>query len=74
MLTATEFERLWILASRPGHVFDRDRLMSVRYGDIVVSERTLDTFVKRVRRKLRAVEPTFDELETVRSVGYRDKE
>jgi DNA-binding response OmpR family regulator len=73
-LTATEFELLWTLASRPGHVFDRDRLMSVLYGDIVVSERTLDTFVKRVRRKLRAVEPTFDELETVRSVGYRYKE
>jgi DNA-binding response OmpR family regulator len=74
MLTATEFELLWILASRPGHVFDRDQLMSVLYGEIVVSERTLDTFVKRLRRKLRAVEPTFDELETVRSVGYRYKE
>jgi len=49
-------------------------LMSVLYGDIVVSERTLDTFVKRVRRKLRAAEPAFDELETVRSVGYRYKE
>jgi DNA-binding response OmpR family regulator len=73
-LTATEFELLWALASRPGHVFDRDKLMSVLYGDIVVSERTLDTFVKRVRRKLRAIEPTFDELETVRSVGYRYKE
>jgi DNA-binding response OmpR family regulator len=73
-LTATEFELLWTLASRPGHVFDRDKLMSVLYGDIVVSERTLDTFVKRVRRKLRAVDPTFDELETVRSVGYRYKE
>lgn len=48
--------------------------MSVLYGDVVVSERTLDTFVKRVRRKLRAVAPTFDELETVRSVGYRYKE
>jgi len=74
MLTATEFELLWILASRPGHVFDRDTLMTVLYGEIVVSERTLDTFVKRVRRKLRAVEPAFDELETVRSVGYRYKE
>lgn len=73
-LTATEFELLWTLASRPGHVFDRDKLMSVLYGDIVVSERTLDTFVKRVRRKLRAIDPTFDELETVRSVGYRYKE
>jgi two-component system OmpR family response regulator len=74
MLTATEFELLWTLASRPGHVFDRDKLMTVLYGEIVVSERTLDTFVKRVRRKLRAVEPTFDELETVRSIGYRYKE
>ena len=73
-LTATEFELLWTLASRPGQVFDRDRLMSVLYGDVVVSERTLDTFVKRVRRKLRAVDSTFDELETVRSIGYRYKE
>jgi two-component system, OmpR family, response regulator ChvI len=70
-LTATEFELLWTLAQRPGHVLGREALMRSVYGDEVVSERTLDTFVKRLRRKLREADPAFDEIETVRSVGYR---
>jgi two-component system, OmpR family, response regulator len=73
-LTATEFELLWALLSERGRVLGRERLMSLIYGDIVVSERTLDTFVKRIRRKLHDVDPSFDAIETVRSVGYRFKE
>jgi two-component system OmpR family response regulator len=70
-LTATEFELLWALLSARGRVLGRERLMSLIYGDIVVSERTLDTFVKRIRHKLHEVDPSFDAIETVRSVGDR---
>jgi two-component system response regulator ChvI len=71
-LTATEFELLWTLASRPGHVFDRDGLIDRVYGGgVVVSDRTVDTFVKRLRRKLAAADPAFQPIETVRAVGYR---
>jgi DNA-binding response OmpR family regulator len=71
-LTATEFELLWALASRPGHVFDRQALIDRVYGgDVVVSDRTVDTFVKRLRRKLAEPDPAFQPIETVRAVGYR---
>ncbi len=71
-LTATEFELLWTLAKAPGRVHSRDRLIDRVYGeDIVVSHRTIDTFVKRLRKKLREGQPSYDEIETVRSVGYR---
>jgi two-component system response regulator ChvI len=70
-LTATEFELLWALVSEQGRVLGREKLMALVYGDLVVSERTLDTFIKRIRRKLREAVPSFDAIETVRSVGYR---
>jgi DNA-binding response OmpR family regulator len=70
-LTATEFELLWALVAEPGRVLGRDTLMALVYGDLVVSERTLDTFIKRIRRKLREAVPSCDPIETVRSVGYR---
>jgi two-component system response regulator ChvI len=70
-LTATEFELLWALVSERGRVLGRDKLMELLYGDLIISERTLDTFIKRIRRKLREVVPSFDAIETVRSVGYR---
>ena len=73
-LTATEFELLWSLASTPGRVRSRDQLIDSVYGeDIVVSHRTIDTFIKRLRKKLRQVSAEYDEIETVRSVGYRYK-
>jgi len=71
-VTATEFDLLFALASAPGVVLDRDRIVDAVYGEgVVVAPRTIDTFVKRLRRKLRAVQPDFDGIETVRSVGYR---
>lgn len=72
LLTATEFELLWALMSRPGHVFDRATLIDIVYGEgIVVADRTIDTFIKRIRRKLADVEPSYRPIETIRSVGYR---
>ena len=71
-LTATEFEVLYRLARQPGRVLSRDQLIDAVYGeDIVVSHRTIDTFVKRLRKKIRNIDPSFDEIETIRSVGYR---
>lgn len=71
-VTATEFDLLFALASAPGVVLDRDRIVDAVYGEgVVVAPRTIDTFVKRLRRKLRDVQPDFDDIETVRSVGYR---
>jgi two-component system response regulator ChvI len=71
-LTVSEFELLWAVARTPGRVLSRDELIDAVYGpDVVVTDRTIDTFVKRIRHKLRARVPDFDELETIRSVGYR---
>jgi two-component system response regulator ChvI len=71
-LTATEFELLCTLARAPGRVHSRDQLIDAVYGeDIVVSHRTIDTFVKRLRKKIRSIDPSFDEIETIRSIGYR---
>ena len=73
-LTATEFDLLWTLVHQPGRVLSRDQLIDVVYGEQMnVSDRTIDTFVKRIRKKLRAVDASFDDLETVRSIGYRYK-
>lgn len=71
-LTATEFELLWTLASRPGLVHSRDSLIDRVYGeDVVVTPRTIDTFVKRLRAKLGQPGKPWACIETVRSVGYR---
>ncbi|MBW2736670.1 MAG: response regulator transcription factor [Deltaproteobacteria bacterium] len=74
-LTATEFDLLWTLAKRPGHVFSRQALVDTVYGEeVVVADRTIDTFVKRLRRKLAAVDATYTPIETIRAVGYRFSE
>lgn len=74
-LTATEFDLLFTLARRPGHVFSRQALVDAVYGEeVVVADRTIDTFVKRLRRKLAAVDASFLPIETVRAVGYRFNE
>jgi len=71
-VTATEFDLLWTLASAPGRAFTRDELIDQVYGvDVIVTDRTIDTFVKRLRAKLRALDDRYDDIETVRSVGYR---
>jgi DNA-binding response OmpR family regulator len=72
LLTATEFELLWTLAENPGRVCTRDSLVDRVYGEeIVVADRTIDTFVKRLRKKLAEIDPQYRPIETVRAVGYR---
>jgi DNA-binding response OmpR family regulator len=71
-LTRSELLVLAALARQPGIVLSRDRLIDLaRGGDAVITERTIDTFVKRIRAKLRAVDEGFDAVETVIGVGYR---
>lgn len=74
-LTVTEFLILQSLASRPGVVKSRNALMDAAYeDDIHVDYRTIDSHMKRVRSKFRAVDGTFDMIETLYGVGYRFKE
>ena len=70
-LTATEFLLLEALASRPGVVKTRDALMDAARGDeIFIDERAIDSHIKRLRRKLKAIDETFDMIETLYGVGY----
>ena len=74
-LTVTEFLILKSLAQRPGHVKNRDQLMDAAYGDhIYVDDRTIDSHIKRLRKKFKAVDPSFEMIETLYGVGYRFKE
>jgi two-component system response regulator ChvI len=74
-LTVTEFLLLQALAQRPGHVKNRDQLMDAAYGEnIYVDDRTIDSHIKRLRKKLRAADPEFDRIETLYGVGYRYKD
>src|SRR4051812_37354848 len=71
-LTVTEFLILEALAQRPGVVKSRNQLMDVAYQeDIYVDDRTIDSHIKRLRRKFRAVDPAFKAIETLYGVGYR---
>ena len=71
-LTATEFDMLAGLAERPGQVFNRQQLLSLSQGDYFEGyERTVDTHVKNIRRKLREKAGDWDFVETVHGVGYR---
>ncbi len=71
-LTVTEFLILEALAQRPGVVKSRNQLLDVAYqDDVYVDDRTIDSHIKRVRRKFRAVDPEFDAIETLYGVGYR---
>ncbi len=73
-LTVTEFLLVETLARRPGHVKNRDQLIDAAYGEnIYVEDRTIDSHVKRLRRKFREVDPEFSEIETLYGVGYRYK-
>ena len=74
-LTVTEFLILQALAIRPGHVKSRDQLMDAAYGEhIYVDDRTIDSHIKRLRRKIRAVDDEFAQIETLYGLGYRYKE
>jgi two-component system response regulator ChvI len=71
-LTVTEFLILEALAQRPGVVKSRNQLLDVAYqDDVYVDDRTIDSHIKRIRRKFRAADPEFDAIETLYGVGYR---
>ncbi|HIF08465.1 MAG TPA: response regulator transcription factor [Sneathiellales bacterium] len=71
-LTVTEFLILQSLASRPGLVKSRDQLMDAAYGEqIYVDDRTIDSHIKRLRKKIRAVDQDFSSIETLYGLGYR---
>ena len=72
VLTRSEFQILGALARHRGTVLAREQLLDLARGDdAVVTDRTVDTFVKRLRKKIRDVDAAFDEIETVFGVGYR---
>jgi two-component system response regulator ChvI len=74
-LTVTEFLLLQSLAQRPGFVKSRDNLMDAAYDDqVYVDDRTIDSHIKRMRKKFREVDNTFDAIETLYGVGYRYRE
>ena len=71
-LTVTEFLILEALAQRPGVVKSRNQLLDVAYhDDVYVDDRTIDSHIKRIRRKFRATDGEFDAIETLYGVGYR---
>jgi two-component system response regulator ChvI len=74
-LTVTEFLILKSLAARPGHVKNRDQLMDAAYGEhIYVDDRTIDSHIKRLRKKFKVADDDFTHIETLYGVGYRYKE
>jgi two-component system, OmpR family, response regulator ChvI len=74
-LTVTEFLILQALASRPGVVKSRNALMDAAYDDqVYVDDRTIDSHIKRLRKKFMAADAEFDTIETLYGVGYRFKE
>jgi two-component system response regulator ChvI len=71
-LTVTEFLLLQALAQRPGLVKSRDQLMDVAYDDqVYVDDRTIDSHIKRLRKKMRSIDNTFSAIETLYGIGYR---
>jgi two-component system, OmpR family, response regulator ChvI len=74
-LTVTEFLILQALATRPGVIKSRNALMDVAYDDqVCVDDRTIDSHIKRLRRKFTQPDDSFDMIETIYGVGYRFKE
>ena len=74
-LTVTEFLLVKALALRPGMVKNRDQLIDAAYGEnIYVDDRTIDSHVKRIRKKFRYTDGDFDQIETLYGIGYRYKE
>ena len=74
-LTVTEFLILHALAQRPGVVKTRNQLLDIAYEeDVFVDDRTIDSHIKRIRRKFREADPDFDAIETLYGAGYRFEE
>ena len=70
-LTVTEFLILEALAHRPGVVKSRNQLMDAAYSDdVFIDDRTIDSHIKRLRRKFREVDPDFSGIETLYGAGY----
>jgi len=70
-LTVTEFLILEALALRPGVIKSRNQLMDAAYpDDVFVDDRTVDSHIKRIRRKFKLVDPTFDAIDTLYGAGY----
>ena len=75
VLTVTEFRLLETLATRPGVIKSRDALMDAAYEDqVYVDDRTIDSHIKRLRKKFKVVDQEFEMIETLYGVGYRFKE
>jgi two-component system response regulator ChvI len=75
VLTVTEFLILEALAQRPGFVKSRDALMDAAYDDqVYVDDRTIDSHIKRIRKKFRVIDREFDSIETLYGVGYKYNE
>ena len=71
----TEFLLVKALAARPGLVKSRDQLIDAAYGEnIYVDDRTIDSHIKRVRKKFRQIDESFNHIETLYGIGYRYKE
>ena len=71
-LTVTEFLLLIALTKYPGHVKSRDQLIDLAYGEnIYVDDRTIDSHIKRLRKKFRSFDPDFSNIETLYGIGYR---
>ena len=74
-MTVTEFLLTKALATRPGLVKSRDQLIDAAYGEnIYVDDRTIDSHIKRIRKKFRQIDPEFNKIETLYGIGYRYKE
>ena len=73
-LTTTEFLIVKELAKRPGIIKERAQLMDIAYReDTDIEDRTIDSHIKRLRRKMRAHDPEFDQIETLYGIGYKYK-
>ena len=71
-MTVTEFMLVKGLTEHPGHVKSREQLMDFAYGEILdVDDRTVDSHIKRIRKKFRDIDPSFDAIETIYGIGYR---
>jgi two-component system response regulator ChvI len=71
-LTVTEYLLVKALVINPGHVRNRDQLIDMAYGDnIHVDDRTIDSHIKRLRKKFKDLDPHFNRIETLYGIGYR---
>lgn len=73
-MSVTEFLLVKTLAENPGHIKSREQLMDSAYGDVLdIEDRTIDSHIKRIRKKFKDIDPTFDSIEAIYGIGYRYK-